>query len=37
MFISENGRKTVLKTESFDFFDNSRFMTTKYAKLASLH
>ena len=27
--VSENGAKTVMKIESFAFFDNSRFMTTK--------
>jgi len=26
------GTKTVLKTESFVFFDNSRFITTEYCK-----
>jgi len=26
------GKKTVLKTKSFAFFDNSRFMTTEYCK-----
>jgi len=25
-------KKTVLETESFAFFDNSRFMTTEYCK-----